>query len=104
MELKECNTDLEAELNVHKCEAEKWKSLYDACKFKQEDLEKWTAQEAELKRKIAQLEERLSHKEEMVGRIKELELQKKEPLPELLVRCWDDSITPPALLLCQWIG
>lgn len=60
---KQRNVDLEADRNLHKSKAEEWKSLYDACKFKQEDFEKWNAQEAELNTKIAELEETLSQKE-----------------------------------------
>lgn len=76
---KQRSADLEADRNLHKSKAEEWKSLYDACKFKQEDFEKWNAKEAELNGKIAELEDTVSQKEtEMQARQADLEAEQTQ--------------------------
>ncbi|CAE7399244.1 unnamed protein product, partial [Symbiodinium pilosum] len=93
---KQRNAELEAEMDSHKSKAEEWKSLYDACKFKQEDFDKWNAQQAELQKKISQLEENLKQKDaEMEARQADLEaeqkiLQEERSKNEALIKARED--------------
>lgn len=55
---KKRTQELEKEAKSQKGQAEEWKSMYEACKFKEEDIKRWEAQQAELKSKVTSLEEK----------------------------------------------
>eukprot|EP00435_Cladocopium_sp_Y103_P003014 s3976_g1.t1 len=51
--------EVESELKQLKGKADEWKSMYEACKFKEDDIKKWEVQQAELKSKLTSLEEKI---------------------------------------------
>ncbi|CAK9013468.1 Hypothetical protein (Fragment) [Durusdinium trenchii] len=68
---KKRTQELEKEAKSQKGQAEEWKSMYEACKFKEEDIKRWEAQQAELKSKVTSLEELISG--EVGGRAESLQ-------------------------------
>ncbi|CAL1127040.1 unnamed protein product [Cladocopium goreaui] len=51
--------EVESELKQLKSKADEWKSMYEACKFKEDDIKKWEVQQAELKSNVTSLEEKI---------------------------------------------
>eukprot|EP00913_Durusdinium_trenchii_P008654 g8128.t1 len=69
--------ELEKEAKSQKGQAEEWKSMYEACKFKEEDIKRWEAQQAELKSKVTSLEELSVESEKATSLQAKLEAEQK---------------------------
>ncbi|CAJ1361878.1 unnamed protein product [Effrenium voratum] len=77
--------ELEADRNFQKGRSEEWQSMYEGCKFKQSDIEKWEAQSTELNTKVTSLQESITSTQ--------AELEKERSKVEGLTKDRDKTLT-----------